>query len=70
MGSQGEARGRIHRLRESVDQLLYVVDVRLLSIVEVLEIDTQEAVGVFQVPQARSIVERERVCPGHLGGCA
>ena len=69
MGSQGEARGGVHRLWESVDQLLYMVDVGLPSTVEVLQINTREAVGVLQVPQARSIFERERVCPGHLGGC-
>ena len=46
-----------------------MVDIGPLSTVEVLQVYTGETAGVFQASKAHPILEGERVCPSHLGGC-
>ena len=46
-----------------------MVDVGPLATVEVLQVYAGEAAGVFQASKACPVLEGERVCPSHLGGC-
>ena len=57
LGSQGEAGSGVHRLRECVDQLLYVFDVGLLAVVKVFKVDAGKAVGVFQATKEGSVLQ-------------
>ena len=47
-----------------------MLDVGLLAVVKVLKVDTGKAVGVFQATKAGSVLQRVKVGPSHLGGCA
>ena len=56
--SQGEARGRIQHLGYGVHELLHCNKVFRLAIVQILQMDTGEGVGVLLGP--KTLVEGQR----------
>ena len=63
--SQGEARGRVHRLWQSVHELLHSDKVLRVATVQVFEMDAG-GVGVLLTSQTLVKRQRERVGPCHF----
>ena len=50
VGAQSKAGGWVSGLWQDVDDLLYILNIQLLAIAQVLEVDVCETAGILQAP--------------------